>query len=172
VLEEIQEEVLVERSVWGIAEGAHDGSDQRGTVARRFVAELPNECWQADVTHVTLENGVVFEVLNVIDDHSRLCVASRAMVRVKAQDVIRVLHKSAEKWGLSGGVFVRQRSHLHRPGPIRTGRGLRAGAVRPGHPLEALPSLPSGGFKGSTQFLGEPVNLWLTEEVAKWESHI
>ena len=66
---------------------------------RAFVAELPNECWQADVTHVGLESGAVFEVLNIIDDHSRVCVASRAMVRVKAQDVIRVVHKTAENWG-------------------------------------------------------------------------
>jgi transposase InsO family protein len=65
----------------------------------RFAAELPNECWQADTTHVTLEGGDEFEVLNVIDDHSRLCVASRAMVRVRAVDVTRVLHQSAEKWG-------------------------------------------------------------------------
>jgi transposase InsO family protein len=65
----------------------------------RFVADLPNECWQADMTHVELENGAAFEVLNIIDDHSRLCVASRAMLRVKAQDVIRVLHSSAETWG-------------------------------------------------------------------------
>jgi len=66
---------------------------------RRFEAELPNECWQADMTHVQLPGGEVFEVLNVIDDHSRLCIASRAMVRVKGHDVIRVLHTSAEKWG-------------------------------------------------------------------------
>ena len=66
---------------------------------KRFAAVLPNECWQSDVTHVELANGLVFEVLNVIDDHSRLCVASRAMVRVKAVDVIRVLHTSAEKYG-------------------------------------------------------------------------
>ena len=46
----------------------------------RFVADLPNECWQADVTHVTIDNGSVFEVLNIIDDHSRLCVTSRAFV--------------------------------------------------------------------------------------------
>jgi transposase InsO family protein len=65
----------------------------------RFCADFPNERWQADVTHVTISNGLVFEVLNVIDDHSRLCIASRAMVTVKAQDVIRVLHKSAEIWG-------------------------------------------------------------------------
>jgi transposase InsO family protein len=65
----------------------------------RFCADLPNEWWQADVTHVELESGEVFEVLDVIDDHSRLCVASRAMLHVKAHDVIRVLHQAAEKWG-------------------------------------------------------------------------
>src|SRR3984957_12802170 len=53
----------------------------------RFVADLPNECWQADMTHVPLNNGTTFEVLNMIDDHSRVCVASRVMVHVKATDV-------------------------------------------------------------------------------------
>lgn len=84
----------------------------------RFVAELPNECWQADMTHVTLRNGTVFEVLNIIDDHSRVCVASRAMVRVKATDVVRVLHKSAERWGYpatfltdNGLIFTAQRRY-------------------------------------------------------------
>jgi len=84
----------------------------------RFVAELPNECWQADMTHVTLRNGTVFEVLNMIDDHSRVCVASRAMVRVKATDVVRVLHKSAERWGYpatfltdNGLIFTAQRRY-------------------------------------------------------------
>ena len=35
----------------------------------------------------------------MIDDHSRLCVASRAMKVVKANDVVRVLHKAAETRG-------------------------------------------------------------------------
>jgi transposase InsO family protein len=65
----------------------------------RFAADVPNECWQADVTHVQLATGAEFEVLNVIDDHSRVCVASRAMLRVKATDVVRVLHQAAETWG-------------------------------------------------------------------------
>ena len=43
---------------------------------RAFRGRAPNECWQADMTHVVLEDGSVFEVLNVIDDHSRLCVAA------------------------------------------------------------------------------------------------
>jgi transposase InsO family protein len=64
----------------------------------RFVAEFPNECWQGDVTHVEVAEGEVYEVLNVIDDHSRLCVASRAFVSTRAPDVVRTLHKAAERW--------------------------------------------------------------------------
>lgn len=84
----------------------------------RFCADVPNECWQADMTHVTLDNGDVYEVLNMIDDHSRLCVASRAMAVVKAPDVVRVLHKAAETWGYpasfltdNGLIFTTARHH-------------------------------------------------------------
>ncbi|HUI02571.1 MAG TPA: IS481 family transposase [Acidimicrobiales bacterium] len=66
---------------------------------KRFVADLPNECWQADVTHVAIDGGTVLDVLNIIDDHSRLCVASRAFVTTRSVDVVRSLHVSAEKWG-------------------------------------------------------------------------
>ena len=65
---------------------------------RRFSAEIPNECWQADVTHVALTGGVV-EVLNIIDDHSRLCVSSRVFATTRSPDVVRSLHKAAAKWG-------------------------------------------------------------------------
>jgi transposase InsO family protein len=72
----------------------------------RFQADLPNECWQADMTHVTLRGGEVYEVLNVIDDHSRLCVASRSMKVVKAVDVVRVLHQAADTWGYPGSLLT------------------------------------------------------------------
>jgi len=65
----------------------------------RFVADLPNECWQADVTHVTVADDRVLEVLNVIDDHSRLCVASRVFVSTRSPDVVRTLHRAAGQWG-------------------------------------------------------------------------
>jgi transposase InsO family protein len=65
----------------------------------RFVAEFPNECWQADVTHVEVADGVVYEVLNIIDDHSRLCVASKMFVTTRSPDVVRTLHKAAATWG-------------------------------------------------------------------------
>jgi transposase InsO family protein len=65
----------------------------------RFCAEFPNECWQADVTHVEVADDVVYEVLNIIDDHSRLCVASRVFVTTRSPDVVRTLHKAAATWG-------------------------------------------------------------------------
>lgn len=53
----------------------------------RFEAELPNEMWQADITHWRLAEGRDVEILNMIDDHSRLFLASRAYPTAKAADV-------------------------------------------------------------------------------------
>jgi transposase InsO family protein len=65
----------------------------------RFEADLPNERWQADVTHWTLADGATVEILNIIDDHSRLCVESRVFRTVRSADVVRALHRAAQKWG-------------------------------------------------------------------------
>ena len=63
------------------------------------MAEFPNERWQADVTHWTLADGHVVEILNMIDDHSRLCVASRAFAVTRSPDVVRTLHRAAQIHG-------------------------------------------------------------------------
>lgn len=65
----------------------------------RFEADLPNERWQADVTHWTLADGSSVEILNIIDDHSRLCVESRVFRTVRSADVVRALHRAGQKWG-------------------------------------------------------------------------
>ena len=44
----------------------------------RFQADQPNERWQADVTHWCLRGGREVEILNQIDDHSRMLVGSDA----------------------------------------------------------------------------------------------
>ena len=46
---------------------------------RRFTAERANECWQLDDTTWQLADGSEVKIFNVIDDHSRLLVASVAM---------------------------------------------------------------------------------------------
>jgi hypothetical protein len=52
-----------------------------------------------DVTHVTLKNGRSVEVLNVIDDHSRLCLASRAFPVTTAADVVATFYEIAQHYG-------------------------------------------------------------------------
>jgi len=70
----------------------------------RFVAELPNECWQMDVTHWPLTDGTTVEILNIIDDHSRLCVAAKAFRVVNAHDVVATFHTAAT-WGYPASVL-------------------------------------------------------------------
>ena len=55
---------------------------------KRFAAEQPNELWQADVTHWHLADDTDVEILNIIDDHSRLALASRARATVTGHDVV------------------------------------------------------------------------------------
>jgi transposase InsO family protein len=71
----------------------------------RFEAALPNECWQMDVTHVLLNNGRPVEVLNVIDDHSRLCLASRAFTVTTAADVVATFYEAAATHGFPASVL-------------------------------------------------------------------
>jgi len=73
---------------------------------RRFQAELPNECWQADTTHWALADGTDVEILNIIDDHSRLLVASRAFVKTKAADVVETFHHGAAELGLPASMLT------------------------------------------------------------------
>ena len=110
---------------------------------RRFCADLPNETWQADVTHVVVAEDVVFEVLNIIDDHSRLCVASRAFVTTRSSDVVRTFYKSAETLGFpqsfltdNGLIFTTHARHGF-AGAFEmelAGLGIHSKHSRPYHP--------------------------------------
>jgi transposase InsO family protein len=84
----------------------------------RFQADLPNETWQTDITHWQLADGEHVEILNYIDDHSRLFLASDAYNTVKAKDVVDSFHKAAALHGLpasllsdNGAVFTASPRH-------------------------------------------------------------
>ena len=66
---------------------------------RRFAADLPNELWQADITHWPLADGSDAEILNIIDDHSRLLAGSTARAVFKAADVVADLHPAMGRHG-------------------------------------------------------------------------
>jgi transposase InsO family protein len=65
----------------------------------RFEAELPNEMWQADITHWSLAGGKGVEILNVIDDHSRLFLVSVTRPTFKAADVADAFRSAVDLHG-------------------------------------------------------------------------
>ena len=72
----------------------------------RFAAELPNETWQSDMTHWALGDGSPVEIVNFIDDHSRLCVASVALAVTKATDVAEIFIAAAQRHGTPAAVLT------------------------------------------------------------------
>jgi transposase InsO family protein len=72
----------------------------------RFEAQMPNERWQADITHVKLATGVEVEILNVIDDHSRMLVGSDARRIFKAADVVGSFHQAAATHGFPASLLT------------------------------------------------------------------
>ena len=66
----------------------------------RFAADQPNERWQADITHWALAGGREVEILNQLDDHSRLLVGSDARITFKATDVVVCFEQASERFGV------------------------------------------------------------------------
>lgn len=71
----------------------------------RFQAALPNECWQSDMTHWTLASAGA-EIVNFIDDHSRLCVASVALPVTTAVDVGQIFQEARRRHGTPASVLT------------------------------------------------------------------
>ncbi|GAC1456692.1 MAG: IS481 family transposase [Ktedonobacterales bacterium] len=72
----------------------------------RFEASLPNERWQADATDWHLADGARVEILNFVDDHSRLFVASVAFPTVKAADALETFLRGAKQFGLPASLLT------------------------------------------------------------------
>lgn len=66
----------------------------------RFQAELPNELWQCDSTPWQLADGSPVEILNMLDDHSRLFLNSTPFPTVKAADVVQAFGAASDSYGL------------------------------------------------------------------------
>lgn len=72
----------------------------------RFEADQPNERWQADTTHWHLADGTDIEILDIIDDHSRLAIASHAHRVFKAADIVDVFDDAFTRHGLPASVLT------------------------------------------------------------------
>jgi transposase InsO family protein len=108
----------------------------------RFEAQLPNECWQSDVTHWRLQGGTEVEIVNFIDDHSRLAVGSHVFARASAPKVLEVFRVAGARWGLPAALLTDNGcvyTTWHRGGPNVMQTELLAQGIdyrhsRPYHP--------------------------------------
>ncbi len=71
----------------------------------RFEAQLPNETWQLDSTPWQLADDSPVEILNFLDDRSRVALASKALVTVKAADPVPVLYSASNTFGLPASLL-------------------------------------------------------------------
>ena len=72
----------------------------------RFEATLPNECWQSDVTHWRLAGGTEVEIVNFLDDHSRLAVASAVLPTATAPMVLQAFRAAGARWGYPAALLT------------------------------------------------------------------
>jgi transposase len=114
---------------------------------RTFCAEQPNERWQADITHWRLADGSEVEILNILDDHSRLCLATDARPHHHRAAGGRHVPHRVRSVGDAGQCVDRQWGRLHRE-TARRGPGGARDPARPGrNPARPFPPLPSADLR-------------------------
>ena len=75
----------------------------------RFQAEFPNQMWQTDFTHYRLATGSStgrdVEILNFLDDHSRLLLACVAFPRVTGPAVVATFRAAIDRHSIPASVL-------------------------------------------------------------------
>ncbi|MEG2778996.1 MAG: IS481 family transposase [Aurantimicrobium sp.] len=66
---------------------------------QRFAALQPNETWQSDFTHWRLADGTDIEIINWLDDHSRLLLSLQAHPRITGDIVIDTFTENINEYG-------------------------------------------------------------------------
>jgi transposase InsO family protein len=89
---------------------------------RTFAAEQPNERWQADCTYWQLADGTSVEILNIIDDHSRLSLAAVPRRTITGPDVLHAFQDAFLRWGIPASVLTDN-------GAVFTGLPRRGGRI-------------------------------------------
>jgi len=66
---------------------------------KRFEAVQPNETWQSDFTHWRLADGTDVEIINWLDDHSRLLLKCVAYQAITGTVVIDTFNQCRSEYG-------------------------------------------------------------------------
>lgn len=69
------------------------------STAERQRATRTNDVWSWDFVYDQTENGSRFRILTLMDEHSRVCLATHAGWSIRAQDVITVVEAAFARYG-------------------------------------------------------------------------
>lgn len=72
----------------------------------RFQADLPNETWQSDFTHIWLADGSDTETISWLDDHSRYALHVTVHDRITGPIVVDTFNKTAQTHGFPASVLT------------------------------------------------------------------
>ena len=72
---------------------------------RRFQFDRPNECWQIDATDWTMPSGTIVQIIDLIDDRSRVALGSVAVPSATTRAAWDVFVAAAARWGTPGMVL-------------------------------------------------------------------
>jgi transposase InsO family protein len=102
---------------------------------RSFTAERANQCWQVDDTEWVLADGTGIKIINVVDDCTRVAVASRAVPTCTAAATLDVFIEASSQWGWPAR-FLSDNATTFRGGLHQAlgELGITAGHSRPYHP--------------------------------------
>jgi transposase InsO family protein len=70
-----------------------------GRVWKRFVADRPNELWQMDDWSYPLMSGTIVDIIDVLDDHSRLVPGGHVVPRCTQAAALESLCQAADRYG-------------------------------------------------------------------------
>lgn len=102
---------------------------------RSFNAERANQCWQIDDTDWTLADGTEVRIINIVDDCTRVVVASKAVLSCNNGSALEAFVDGAQQWGWPAR-FLSDNAGAFRHGLTEALRplGIAAGHSRPYHP--------------------------------------
>jgi transposase InsO family protein len=72
----------------------------------RFEAAQPNETWQSDFTHWRLADGTDVEILNWLDDHSRMLLSCTAFAPVTGDAVVATFLAACDAHGVPASTLT------------------------------------------------------------------
>jgi transposase InsO family protein len=132
----------------------------------RFEAAFPNQMWQADFTHWRLADATDTEILDFLDDHSRMLISIQAYRRVTSPDVAHQFTDACQQHGRprtmltdNGLVFTTRFIHRDQPAKNAFEKLLQRWDIQQ---INGSPNHPQ--TQGKIERFHRTLKLWLTAQ--------